>query len=136
MSSSWNRFAGLSQPSRQRQHWDEELEIDFSLLGLPCTIFSDPHTAQFIDEGNHLQPWCGDESATMDRFDCRLLLDSQRQLKLKQTSTLHGLEDGGERMADELWAERYGDLESAMRAQEEEERGVSLKEGDGKIELE
>lgn len=117
----WKRFAGLSRLSLQR---DEELE--FAILGLPCTIFSDENTAQLIEDGQHLQPWQGDETATMDRFDCRLLLDSLRQLKPKGTASVN--ED--DELQDELWVERFGDLESAMQAEEEEARR-SLEGDDG-----
>ena len=124
MSGPWNtnRFAGLSSHhSHLKQLWHDSEPIEFVVLGLPCSLFDDSSAAQFIEDGSHLQAWEGDESATMDRFDCRLLLDSLNQLKPRSANRSIAEED--ERLADELWVERFSDFELAMQKDAVDDEG-------------
>jgi hypothetical protein len=117
--SSNNRFAGLL--SNATEH------AEFFILGLACSIVNDPRTASFIDDDHHLQTWEGDSSATVDRFDCRLLLDSLGQLRPRAAGNKsNSIVDEEERLADELWTERFCDLEElAMQKEAEEKRAES-----------
>eukprot|EP00967_Tisochrysis_lutea_P093403 scaffold135127_cov12-Tisochrysis_lutea.AAC.1 len=60
------RFAGFTTAK-----FDEH-QGSLEVLGLPCTVFKDEGTAQFIDQERHLLPWFGDETNLVDRYDVRL----------------------------------------------------------------
>ena len=114
-----NRFAGLLPNATEY--------AEFFVLGLACSIVNDPRAASFIDDDHHLQTWEGDSSATVDRFDCRLLLDSLGQLRPRAAGNKsNSIVDEEERLADELWTERFCDLEElAMQNEAEEKRAES-----------
>mmetsp|Transcript_26673 Transcript_26673/g.68750 ORF Transcript_26673/g.68750 Transcript_26673/m.68750 type:complete len:166 (+) Transcript_26673:1376-1873(+) len=105
------RFAGFTTAK-----FDEH-QGSLEVLGLPCTVFKDEGTAQFIDQERHLLPWFGDETNLVDRYDVRLLLDDLSTCDNPSLpAAAHGAELEGQEAAD-LHKERYADMDYAQEHQ-------------------
>ncbi|GFT23482.1 hypothetical protein NPIL_195171 [Nephila pilipes] len=98
---SWSRnpCAGPSDPN-------EKLFV----FGYSCKIFPDDEKAAFVDQGNHLIPWMGDESLMIDRYDVRGYLHDLKQYEPK-TDEYEDPFAEEEKFCDE---ERYRSLRSDM----------------------
>ena len=98
-------FAGVrtTHGSGTEQHSD----LTCCAYGHECAILRDDASAALLDSDQHLQPWGGDDSAQVDRYDVRLLLHSVRQLGTASNSIASASET---EEAEDLDFERYRDL--------------------------
>jgi hypothetical protein len=81
---------------------------NFSVLGIPATLFRDDDAAAYIDSEQHLLPWLGDKTLMMDRYDGRLLLDNLDAHTRAQGARRAAIEDVDEELLDK---ERYRSLD-------------------------
>lgn len=92
-----------------------------SIRGHRIVALRDDKLAQWIHAEQHLQPWMGREDLLVDRYDARLLLQDEQQIKKLKAFALQTPVDEDHSLRQQLDAERYRDLEvSAGGAKVEE----------------
>lgn len=108
------RFAGLDPGGDD--------VISLFVLGLSVNLYpGDSETAKAIHDERHMQPWPGDNSLLVDRWDVRLLLDDLRPF---EEDVDPSKEEAGQELKAELDMERFRDLQEAQRHEEESDTGV------------
>eukprot|EP01043_Picozoa_sp_COSAG02_P017105 COSAG02_NODE_769_length_17369_cov_8.151013_3_plen_361_part_00 len=70
----------------------------------------DDKLAQWIHAEKHLQPWMGHEGLLVDRYDARLLLENEGDIKKLKAFALQTPPDEDGELQQQLAAERYRDL--------------------------
>ncbi|XP_077995478.1 splicing factor, suppressor of white-apricot homolog [Glandiceps talaboti] len=102
---------------------EEELDELF-VFGYSAKLFRDDEKAKYIDRGNHLIPWMGDESLMIDRYDGRGYLHNLSEYEMDSWNREYQLSEEEARIEALCDEERYlalhTDLLEEQHRQEEE----------------
>ena len=104
-------FAGVRDSNVQTDGSD----LSCCVYGRSCTVFSDSDTAAALDSEQHLQPWLGDDTVMVDRYDVRLLWHDTMQLS--RAARKRTADSSEQALEEELDYERYLDINQPARSE-------------------
>lgn len=89
---------------------DDAVAETLAVRGHQLAAVRDDKVAQWIHAEKHLQPWMGHAGLLVDRYDARLLLENEAEIRKLKAFALQTSPDEDGELRQQLDAERYRDL--------------------------
>lgn len=120
-------FAGVRTSSPELH---DKTDLSCCAYGRSCILFADNDLAASLDAEEHLQPWLGDDTLMVDRYDVRLLLQDDAQISPSSHRSVNTSQTTNEdTIESELEYERYRDLQPELRNPRKQPEPAVAEEG-------